>query len=123
MGKLSAEDQAHLERLLAARDAPDDEGGEIWVKDGDREYRLSGGHASRAYAQLFGDQAASSSPTKTAKKAAKKAAPEPVDDEDQDDEDDEPDDEPDPPTGARPTGRALRALGFGSPAPPKAAAA
>lgn len=117
MGKLTAEDQATLDRLLAQRDAPDEDA-EVWIEENGRVYKLRGSSASRALEKLLGGDAPAGPAKKAAKKAATKAAP-PQDDDDQDDDDQDDDDDDqgvtqDPPSNARAGNRAHRLLGFGS---------
>lgn len=89
MGKLSAEDEATLKRLQAAKDAPDDEETVIWVRNGDgHETRLSGARAEawlkrNGYSESEGDDsskgdpldAGGGAPEAGGKKPVKKTAP------------------------------------------------
>ena len=93
MGKLSAEEQATLDRLQAQRDAPDDgDDGAIWVRNADgHETRLTGARADawlarNGYSEAAGDASTEGAPlpakpggkTGPAKKTAppaKKTAP------------------------------------------------
>ncbi len=70
MAKLSAEDQATLDRLTALRDAPDDDAddGAIWVRNGDgHETRLTGRRADEwlarnGYSDAAGDASTQDAP-------------------------------------------------------------
>ena len=69
MGKLSAEDQATLDRLTAQRDAPDDDDdGAIWVRNADgHETRLTGKRADdwlarNGYSEAAGDASTQDAP-------------------------------------------------------------
>lgn len=85
MAKLSAEDQATLDRLTALRDAPDSDDDAIWVRNGDgHETRLTGARATawlerNGYSEAAGDASSQGAPLDPAaaggKTAAKKAAP------------------------------------------------
>lgn len=101
MGKLSAEDEAALQALLDKQNSADD--GEVWVKDGDREIRLTGGHAAAAFNRFFGDDqgapaAKKTAPAKKTAAAKKTTAPAAGDEGDPGDEGDE-GDEGDPAAG------------------------
>lgn len=83
MGRLSAEEEATLKRLQAAKEAPDDEDTAVWVRNAaGHETRLTGARAERwlrsnGYSEDEAEESTADAPLPAKKAAApgKKAAP------------------------------------------------